>query len=147
MDEQRIQQLRPRMIASLQSQGLSKNSAESQADKGLRALKQALEDSTGRWILSNHEQAETEYALTRYSNNRFIERIIDRTFVDQGVRWIIDFKTGEHQGANLEYFFEEEKIRYRSQLDQYESILKEKGETLPIKKALYYPLHSRLVEL
>ncbi|QPJ65685.1 MAG: UvrD-helicase domain-containing protein [Candidatus Nitrohelix vancouverensis] len=146
-DEQRIQKLHPKMIASLQSQGLSKSSAEAQAEKGMRALKLALEDSTGRWILSNREQAETEYALTRFSNNRFIERIIDRTFIDKGIRWIIDFKTGEHQGSNLESFFEEEMIRYRPQLDQYESILIEKGETLPIKKALYYPLHSRLVEL
>ena len=60
---------------------------------------------------------------------------------------IIDYKTGEHQGANLDHYFAEEKKRYKSQLDQYEELLKLKGETRPIKKALYYPLHKRLVTI
>ena len=70
-------------------------------------LQNTLEDQTGRWILDQHEEGHSEYPLTGYINNRFVNRILDRTFVDrQGVRWIIDYKTGEHQGADLEHYFE-----------------------------------------
>ena len=114
----------------------------------MKALRNITEDETGRWILENHEDAHSEYPLTGYIKHRYINKILDRTFVDsEGVRWIIDYKTGEHQGANLDYYFEEEKKRYKSQLDQYEELLKLKGETRPIKKALYYPLHKRLVTI
>ena len=33
--------------------------------------------------------------------------MIDRTFIDEaGVRWIIDYKTSDHEGSDLENFFE-----------------------------------------
>ena len=34
---------------------------------------------------------------------------LDRTFVDDaGIRWIIDYKTGSHEGGNLEAFLNNE---------------------------------------
>jgi len=66
---------------------------------------------------------------------------------EEGVRWIIDYKTGERTGGNVEGFFKQEIERYRSQLDSYEHLIRLQGETRPIKKALYYPLHQRLVEI
>ena len=36
--------------------------------------------------------------------------MIDRTFVDENnYRWIIDYKTGQHIGSDLEIFFKNEK--------------------------------------
>ena len=98
--------------------------------------------------MRNHEDGRSEYPLTGFINNRYVNNILDRTFIDeQGVRWIIDYKTGEHQGSDLEHYFQEEKERYKPQLNQYEELMKLKGESRPIKKALYYPLHKRLVEI
>ena len=61
------------------------------------------------------------------------------------MRWIIDYKTGQHMGADLEVFFKNEKNRYRPQLNQYENLFKLSGETRVIKKALYYPMHKELL--
>lgn len=143
----RIDALKPKIAACLEAQGLSKEQSKFQTIKGLKALKLALEDPNGKWMLSKRESARSEYSLISYSKNRFENRIIDRTFIDNGTRWIVDFKTGEHEGAGLESFFNEEKIRYKPQLDAYEDLFRKKGETLPIKKALYYPLHQKLLVL
>jgi len=138
----------PKLKTALQAEGLSPTQIESTARIGMKALRNITEDETGRWILEKHEDAHSEYPLTGYIKHRYINKTLDRTFVDlEGVRWIIDYKTGEHQGANLDYYFAEEKKRYKSQLDRYEELLKLKGENRPIKKALYYPLHNKLVEI
>ncbi|SVE42220.1 uncharacterized protein METZ01_LOCUS495074, partial [marine metagenome] len=136
---------------ALLAKGLPQVIARKETKNGLTALRNILEDEKGRWILQNHEEARSEYPLTFVRNDAYVSRIIDRTFVEDGVRWIIDYKTGKHEGGNPEYFFEEEKKRYSSQLNEYEKILREKDKAekkeRPIKKALYYPMHKRLVEL
>ncbi|MBT4259113.1 MAG: hypothetical protein HOD90_04265, partial [Nitrospina sp.] len=90
--------------------------------------------------------ARCEYSLSQINNNAFQSRVIDRTFIDENnSRWIIDYKTGEHIGANLEKFLKNEKVRYFNQLTQYEKLFKQLGEQRLIKKALYYPMHKALL--
>jgi ATP-dependent helicase/nuclease subunit A len=140
--------LEPRLNIALLEEGLSPSQIEDTVRTGMRALRNTLEDEAGRWILNLHEDGHSEYPLTGVIKNSYINKVLDRTFIDeQGVRWIIDYKTGEHQGAKLEHYFEEEIKRYKPQLDQYAELIKLKGESRPIKKALYYPLHKRLVEI
>ncbi|MBI5345383.1 MAG: hypothetical protein HZB83_08655, partial [Deltaproteobacteria bacterium] len=62
-------------------------------------------------------------------------------------RWIIDFKTGAHRGGSLEAFLKNEKERYRAQLEAYEALIRAKGETRDIKKALYYPAIPAWIEM
>ena len=46
--------------------------------------------------------------------------VIDRTFVDtDGKRWIVDYKTSSHEGADIEAFLDREQERYRGQLETY----------------------------
>ena len=106
-----------------------------------RALLSILDDERGRWILyHNDEHAHSEYAITGKVDNRIVRGVIDRTFVDeQGQRWIVDYKTGEHQGGDVEVFLDEEKARYQRQLEQYAVIL-QAGTSQPIHLGLYFPL-------
>ena len=113
----------------------------------MRAIRNILNHDKGRWILQDHQEHKAEYALTNFKDKVFKNKIIDRTFVDEEIRWIIDYKTGQHEGGNLEKFFEDEIDRYRDQLNTYEQLISLQGESRPIKKALYYPLHQRLVEV
>ncbi|NNK37980.1 MAG: hypothetical protein HKP03_05835, partial [Xanthomonadales bacterium] len=64
---------------------------------------------------------------------------IDRSFVFRGERWIIDYKTSEHDGGNLEAFLESEAERYGEQLRRYREALSI-NESRPIRTALYFPL-------
>ena len=69
---------------------------------------------------------------------------LDRTFVDEeGIRWIIDYKTSSHEGGAIKDFLESEVIRYRSQLDNYASAMS-LTENRKIRVGLYFPLLQAL---
>ena len=77
-------------------------------------------------------------------DGRLVNAIIDRTFVDaDGVRWIIDYKSGYHAGADLETFLTQEAERYAEQLNRYKRLF-EQMEDRVVKTALYLPSHGVL---
>ena len=105
------------------------------------ALTNILNDERGQWILSNnHGGRHNEYPVSGVVNNRLIKRVMDRTFLDKdGIRWIIDYKTSRHEGANLDTFLDQEKQRYQSKLEDYAALMEGLGEK-NIKLGLYFPL-------
>jgi len=147
-DGQRIRGEEPRMRAILKALGLSGVEASKASKEGVSILLKALEDEKGRWVLSAHEEAASELPLTAVVKGAIVRVVIDRTFVDnEGVRWVIDFKTGMHAGGSLDEFLESERERYKGQLAKYEAALRAYGETRPIKKGLYYPANRAWVEV
>jgi hypothetical protein len=52
---------------------------------------------------------------------------------------VIDFKTSQHQGADLERFIHEEVERYRGQLRGYRAAMTAMSGG-PVRTALYFPL-------
>ncbi|KMP11679.1 hypothetical protein UR09_02775 [Candidatus Nitromaritima sp. SCGC AAA799-A02] len=146
--DKRIGEFEIRLRTALRAQGLSPEMVDREVQRGNTMIRNILDHDRGRWILHSHAEARCEYPLTQIKNNTYQSRVIDRTFVDEdGVRWVIDYKTGEHLGSDLQKFFDAEKKRYRGQLEQYETLLIKNGETRPIKKALYYPMHRKLLVL
>ena len=109
------------------------------------AFRNTLESDTGRWILSGeHADAACELALAGRIDGKLINAVIDRTFIDtDGTRWIIDYKSGYHEGGDLEGFLAEEAGRYESQLGLYRKLFEQMGER-DIKTALYLPRHGQL---
>lgn len=72
---------------------------------------------------------------------------IDRTFIDsEGTRWIIDYKSSSHEGAGLEVFLDNERERYRGQLERYRRLLG-KLDGRPVRMGLYFPLLNGWREL
>ncbi len=112
------------------------------------AFDNTLTSETGRWILSGrHQDAACELALTGMVDGRLINAVIDRTFIDEhGTRWIIDYKSGYHEGGDLQGFLAEEAGRYESQLGLYRRLFEQMGEA-DIKTALYLPRHGELREV
>ncbi len=73
-----------------------------------------------------------------------VNAIIDRTFIDaDGVRWVIDYKSGYHDGGDLPGFFREEGKRYAGQLARYKRLF-EQLEDRKVVTALYLPRHNHL---
>jgi ATP-dependent helicase/nuclease subunit A len=105
-----------------------------------QALGHILRDPKARWILGPHDEAESEWALAGLIDGKLYQAVIDRAFVDQdGTRWIIDYKTSAHTGAGVEEFLDNERLRYRPQLERYARLLAQR-ESRPIRLALYFPL-------
>jgi ATP-dependent exoDNAse (exonuclease V) beta subunit len=122
---------------------VSKIELESARLRVKNALCSALADERGRWILSEqHQDARSEYALSTVQAQRLVNIRIDRTFIDaDGVRWIIDYKTGAHTGSDVDGFLDQEQERYRGQMERYAAVFRQMEEH-PIRLGLYFPLLS-----
>ena len=58
----------------------------------------------------------------------------------QGIRWIIDYKTGSHEGSDVNAFLDNEQNRYRGQLERYAALMQQWDKTHTIRLGLYFPL-------
>ena len=133
-----------RMLAA---QGVQTEQADSILERAALAIENCLASEQGRWILGANDDAHCEYAITAVlDKGRPVSMILDRTFIDNGTRWIIDYKTSSHAGGDLEGFLDSEEKRYREQLQRYRDALA-LSETRPIRAALYFPLLDRLREV
>lgn len=73
------------------------------------------------------------------------ESIIDRTFVAEGIRWIVDYKSSEPESGETETaFITREMETYKEQLLRYQKLLSS-TETLPVKTALYLVSSGNLI--
>ena len=110
-----------------------------------QVLQAALEDQRGQWLLGAKPWARNEWRI-RYCPDGpgFSEGgmpgpqaaaatfVMDRVFLDDdGVLWIVDYKTSTHDGANLQGFLDQEQQRYRDQLERYARILRQLRVPLP----------------
>jgi ATP-dependent helicase/nuclease subunit A len=146
-DSERIERAQPALRRALRRLGIGRDELDSAAASTVTALQNTLADEHGRWILSSYTEAANEMPVTTNEDELWRNHIIDRTFVtDDGVRWIIDYKTGRHLGGNLAAFLESEQQRYRPQLRRYREALAAIDDR-PIKTALYFPLLQVLHEV
>lgn len=145
-DAGRVKAGKNRITAHLKSLGLNAHDAGVSADDCIAAIARTLKDARGRWLLEAHPEQAAEWPITSVVGNRFVKSVIDRTFVADGVRWIVDYKTGVHEGGGLDEFIKNEKERYAPQLERYGVALIALGETREIRKGLYYPAHSAWIE-
>ena len=104
-----------------------------------RALLGVLDDANGRWIVGPREQAQSEMTLVDIVDGRLTQLRVDRTFIEAGERWIVDYKTGTHEGADPQAFLDAEVERYRPQMEAYAHALARR-DPRPIRVALYFPL-------
>jgi ATP-dependent exoDNAse (exonuclease V) beta subunit len=107
------------------------------------ALGRTSSDERGRWLFApGHRDVVAELALTGRLGGEIVRVAVDRTFVDAaGTRWIVDFKTSEHEGGALERFLDSEQVRYAPQLERYAALMRHLGPE-PIRVGLYFPLLS-----
>ena len=123
----------------LQSLGVPAADMQENLLRAMEAIRETLSDTRGRWILAEHEEAKSEWELTGEIGSSLRSIKIDRSFLDGGVRWIIDFKTGWHLGSDANEFLNNEQDRYRSQLESYAKLVGAL-DNRPIKLGLYFPL-------
>jgi ATP-dependent helicase/nuclease subunit A len=145
-DEQAIRARDPHFRRWLALHGVPADRLPEAASRVVEALVAVHRDPRGRWILQKTREDVREYALSGYlrstgSRQGEVARVVfDRSFVDdQGVRWVIDYKTSQHIGGGLEEFLDREVERYRSQLQRYGALAKRLGPE-PVRLGLYFPL-------
>jgi hypothetical protein len=157
-DEERIATLEPAIRLALVAQGVGEQELADAASRARQALVNCISEERGRWLTAAHSEGRSELRLTGIVEGRLINVVIDRTFVDEeGVRWIIDYKTSRHEGGDVAAFFDNERERYRGQLERYARLMQAGGapkgdllrgapqgdlprSTQRIRLGLYFPL-------
>ncbi len=141
---QRMRELQPAMQRWLAQHGHGEEDARNGATRVTVALAATLSSEQGRWVLQARDDAAAEIALTTVEGSRVTTHVIDRTFVERGERWVVDYKSarlGEVSEASMEHLAE----RYRPQLERYTRLFE--GEGLPVRKAVFFLALGRMVEL
>jgi len=148
LSDERRQSLVARIPGLLRMLGTGKETTERVSSELRQTFEQTMNSDTGRWILSNrHRNAACELPISGVIDGELVNAIIDRTFIDDtGTRWIIDYKSGYHDGGDLESFLQNEADRYRDQLKRYGHLFRQMGEHA-VKTALYLPRHDALQEI
>ena len=145
--EARINQLPATWAAQLKELGMLARPDELKSL--LQAVNSMLADQRGRWILQRHEQAQCEQALGyRYSDRGHVgTSVIDRTFIDDGTRWIIDYKLSQPaEGESEEQFIRRQSSAYSAQLSHYAKLYGSMQPN-PVRCALYFPQIPMFIEL
>lgn len=138
----RIQTMHYQFRQNLLADGMSgsKKEMEYAIERIILALTNALDDTRGQWILGPQQLAQNELRITGIVNNVPMSWIIDRTFCDpDGIRWIIDYKTSSHEGADIQGFLDREQDRYHRQLNYYAELMQQL-DARPIRLGIYFPL-------
>lgn len=123
--------------------GVEPAERERAAARVAAALTSALADPHGRWVLGPQQDARSELKLTLRAGDVLEHVRLDRTFVAEGRRWIVDFKTSEHEGGSLSAFVDSEVQRYAPQLERYARALAA-ADGRPVQLGLYFPLLGEL---
>jgi len=149
-DETRVRSCRGTYRAVLTNLGVQPGDLAWTAERVESGLLRTLRDPRGRWVLGPHSEAASELPMAGLMDGKLCEAVIDRTFVDEdGVRWIIDYKTSAHEGDALENFLEREKDRYREQLERYARLMVQRADSSsgqPVRLGLYFPLLGEWLE-
>ncbi len=146
-NKDRILMAQPMLLGLLMQQGLLADQIPNALATINRCLETTLACPRGRWILSSqHQAAQSEYAITALLDNQPNNLVIDRTFIeaDTGIIWIIDYKTSDYQGEQPEEFLNLARKQHQQQLNKYAQalMLEESYNDHSLRCGLYFPLSS-----
>ncbi len=125
----RLSSARGAMRRWFEQRGHAPAAVEKGVGRAASALEATLASAEGRWVLAPRASAASELALAGIvAAQRIATGIVDRTFVEAGVRWIIDYKTARvagDAGALLAHAG-----RYRPQIERYAALFRDEGLTI-----------------
>ncbi len=113
------------------------------------AIENMLEDDKGQWILDNHIESHCEQELSYFdADSQTVKTsIIDRTFIDNETRWIIDYKYSRPNDNETEQQFAQRQTEaYSGQLRHYAQLYRH-IDKYSVRCALYFPQTAVFIEV
>lgn len=132
---------RQQIGVSLTRLGVESGQLDEATNRVCRSVDRCLAGRRGQWILQNHKDSRTEMALSGVIEGGLVHAVVDRSFIDDGERWVIDYKTSQpRDGQSLDTFYFSEAERYKKQLDIYAQLFRMIDPQTPVRSALYFPM-------
>lgn len=139
----RLDSCKPAMISWLLQQGHAQPLCVATADDIISMLYTTLTSEDGQWVLKSRDNEANELAIESLQQQAIEKKVIDRTFVENGTRWIVDYKTtvinANADTLTLKHLAEQ----YRKQLEDYAQLFAHEG--LPIQKAIFFVGIGKLI--
>ena len=129
--------LQPAMQRWFKQQGYADSDAKSGASQVAALLSTTLQSAHGRWVLHPHSDASSELAIEQLSERK---KVIDRTFIADGVRWIVDYKSMPVAATDDLPLLA---ATFKPQLAAYAQLFQAEG--LPVKTAVLFLSIGQLV--
>jgi ATP-dependent exoDNAse (exonuclease V) beta subunit len=132
-DAKRVDGLKSQIRRDLQRRGVSPAEFDRAETIVTTALKNTLSDERGRWLLGPHPVAINERRIRAAGRSFRIDRYLEDA---KGEKWVVDYKSSEHRGKDLETFLDSQRERYAAQLEGYADVVS--GAV----RGLYFPLQK-----
>ncbi len=121
------------------------------SERAVTAMRRIANDPFAQWLLSpEREDARNEWGLQTAPNIDGLDGKllrVDRTFIDQDTRWVIDYKVADMSDSDdIETWLAAQVQRYYESMKRY-ALLFRAMDTKPVKTILYFPLLQRYQEV
>lgn len=117
--------------------GFSKHKQQIAIDLLTLQITKLFADPIGHWLCQPKQEEQNEYELLTEKNGLVKTRIIDRTFLEDNYRWIVDYKTGSADEIT--------EAKYHKQLNEYAKLLA-KIYSEPIICGIFYLSNCKWVQ-
>ncbi|MGQ0442985.1 MAG: UvrD-helicase domain-containing protein [Methylophilaceae bacterium] len=144
-NNQRLKNLHPVMHYWFISKGYADKISNEGALIVITHLETTLASAQGQWVLQSRLHAESELAIDYIENGQFSRKIIDRTFIEENTRWIIDYKTTPLDESIKPDAIKHVAENFRDQLHTYANLFKAEG--LEVKCAIFFTNLGKLIIL
>jgi len=141
----RVKSLLPAMIRWFNQLGYNHTQSQQAALHVTELLETTLNSEQGRWVLTSRASGANELAIEHLESLAVNKNVVDRTFIEGGKRWIIDYKTTKIAKDQTQGELMLIAKQYQAQLDSYAALFTE--ENLPIQKAVFFVGTGQLVKL
>jgi ATP-dependent exoDNAse (exonuclease V) beta subunit len=142
---ERIATCKPAMEQWLQQQGHHHAVSIIAAEDVIALLHTTMASKDGQWVLQERENATSELSIATIAELQVRKKVIDRTFVENNVRWIVDYKSEPMSAAASHDELLLRAEAYRAQLESYATLFTH--EAYPIKKAVLFLTLGKLVTI
>jgi ATP-dependent exoDNAse (exonuclease V) beta subunit len=145
--QQRRADLRAFWSSSLKQMGIIVSINE--LDSLMAAIENILSDEKGRWILGNHIESHCEHELAYFDTDSQTVKtsVIDRTFIEDNTRWIIDYKYSRpNENETEQQFAQRQTEAYSGQLRHYAQLYRH-IDKYSVRCALYFPQTAVFIEV
>ena len=141
----RLESCKPAMIGWLLQQGHAQPLCVTTADEIIKMLQTTLMSEDGQWVLKARDNEANELAIESLNQQEIQKKVIDRTFVEDGARWIIDYKSIPLDQLSPAPALQAIAEQYRAQLEAYAQMFKDEG--LAVQKAVLFLSLGKLVKI
>ena len=145
--ERQIERMQPLLKHWLAREWIDETTLQAALKQASRHLVRALRHKDCQWILRPRKSAQSERDFTAFLDNRLLNVRVDRTFIEDGTRYIVDYKTSRPRAKESRQDFRERQVReHRPQLQAYARVFKELGEEA-VEAALFLTSTPELVRV